>query len=151
MKKEKFKVIDFIRELIVVLDLRLENFPKSEIEIKARIKSNSYDLLELAYEANSLENIARKQELINKMIAKIKVVDFLVNLSYDKKLIGAKQYIKIGKRLDDIARYTGGWLKSLNQAESSLSKNKNDEDKGREEEETLLENVSGKNSTNPIT
>lgn len=151
MKPEKFKVIDFIRELIVVIDIRLDNFPKKELEIKNRIKSNSYDLLELAYEANSIENIEKKKELIYKMLAKVKVIDFLVNLSLDRDLIAKKHYLKLGARLDDIARYTGGWLKSLNQAESSLGKNKNDEDKGREEEETLPENVSNKNSTDPIT
>ena len=38
MKKEKFKVIDFIRELIVRVEKELENFPKKDIEIKNRIK-----------------------------------------------------------------------------------------------------------------
>lgn len=38
-KRKSFKVIDFIRELIVVLDLRLENFPK-------KVKMNSMFLVE---------------------------------------------------------------------------------------------------------
>ena len=52
MKEEKFKVINFIRELIVYTDTYLENFPKKDIEIKNRIKNLSYDLLEIAYKAN---------------------------------------------------------------------------------------------------
>lgn len=50
MKDEKFKVINFIRKLIVNLDSLLDNFPKKDIELKNRIRTNSYDLLELAYE-----------------------------------------------------------------------------------------------------
>ena len=34
MKEEKFKVINFIRELIIYIDKNLENFPRKEIEIK---------------------------------------------------------------------------------------------------------------------
>ena len=60
MKKEKFKVIDFIRELIVRIDKNLDNFPKKDIEIKNRLRNNCYDLLEVAYEANTTENIEKK-------------------------------------------------------------------------------------------
>ena len=44
MKEEKFKVINFIRELILLIDSKMENFPKKEIELKNRIKMNSYDI-----------------------------------------------------------------------------------------------------------
>ena len=36
MKEEKFKVINFIRELVVYLDKYLDNFPRKDIEIKNR-------------------------------------------------------------------------------------------------------------------
>ncbi len=52
MKEEKFKVINFIRKLVVNLDNLLDNFPKKDIELKNRIRENSYDLLELAYECH---------------------------------------------------------------------------------------------------
>lgn len=41
MKQEKFKVINFIRELIVTIDKELSNFPKKDIELKNRIR-NTY-------------------------------------------------------------------------------------------------------------
>ena len=113
MKEEKFKVIDFIRKLILIVDKELENFPKKELEIKNRMRTSTYDLLEIAYEANSSKNIEYKEKLLNKMIAKVKIIDFLVNFSYDKKLITNKKYLKIATRLDDIAKYTNGWMKSL--------------------------------------
>ena len=52
MKEEKFKIIQFIRELIVTIDNELDNFPKKDIELKNRIRNSSYDILELAYQAN---------------------------------------------------------------------------------------------------
>ena len=52
MKEEKFKVIQFIRELILKIDKELDNFPKKDIEIKVRIRNASFDLLEIVYKAN---------------------------------------------------------------------------------------------------
>ena len=45
MKEEKFKAINFIRELVIYIDKYLDNFPKKDIE-KNRIRNLSYDLLE---------------------------------------------------------------------------------------------------------
>ena len=48
------------------------------------------------------------------MIAKIKVIDFLLNLAHDKNIITAKKYYKFGNKIDDIIKYTNGWLKQIN-------------------------------------
>lgn len=111
MQKEKFKVINFIRELLVNIDKNLENFPKKDIEIKNRIRNLSYDLLELAYKANITNE--NKNDYINDIIAKIKVLDFLLNLCYDKEIINMKRYTKFGEKLDDILKYSIGWQKSI--------------------------------------
>ena len=116
MKEEKFKVINFIRELIIYLDKYLDNFPKKDIEIKSQLRNSSYKMLELAYKANikNVDNI----EYINDIIVQVKVVDFLLNLCYDKQIINLKRYTKFGEKLDDILKYSIGWQKSI------LSKNK---------------------------
>lgn len=114
MKEEKFQVINFIRNLIIEIDKELTNFPKKDIELKNRIRNNSYDLLELVYEANVTSKDIEKKKLLEKSIAKIKIIDFLMNLSYDKMLINSKKYIKLGQKMDDIIKYTTGWMKSLN-------------------------------------
>lgn len=113
MKEEKFKVINFIRKLIVDLDNLLDNFPKKDIELKNRIRINSYDLLELAYEANITHNNYIKKRILEKALAKIKIIDFLVNLCYDKQIINSKKYVKFGNSIDDITKYLIGWMKSL--------------------------------------
>ena len=90
MQQEKFKVIGFIRDLINNVDKNLENFPKKDIEIKNRIRNASYDLLELAYEANTTEEITAKISIINN-----------------------KRYIKFGESIDEIVKYLVGWKKSI--------------------------------------
>ena len=59
MKEEKFKVINNIRELLVIIDNELDNFPKKDIEIKNRIRNNSYDLLEIVYYANNTKQLQK--------------------------------------------------------------------------------------------
>lgn len=115
MREEKFKIIQFIRDFLIRVDNELDNFPKKDIEIKNRIRNSSYDLLELSYEANTTQDVEDKKRHLLKMIAKTKVVDFLLNLSYDKQLITEKKYYKLAKRMDDIVKYTAGWLKKLDQ------------------------------------
>ena len=112
MKEEKFKVIDFIRELIVYMDLHLQNFPRKEIALKPKLKMESYELLEIAYKAN-ITNEQKRIDLIEDMIAKVKVIDFLLNMCYDKQIINSKRYVKFGTKLDDIIKYASGWKKSL--------------------------------------
>lgn len=116
MKEEKFKVINFIRELVIYIDKYLDNFPKKDIEIKNRIRNLSYDLLELAYKANITKG--NKNDYINDIIAKIKVLDFLLNLCYDKEIINIKRYTKFGKKLDDILKYSIGWQKSISEKDN---------------------------------
>ena len=113
MQQEKFKVIGYIRNLINNVDKNLENFPKKDIEIKNRTRNSSYDLLELAYEANTTEDDGIKISIINKCIAKAKIIDFLVNLSYEKQIINNKRYIKFGESIDEIIKYLVGWKKSI--------------------------------------
>ena len=76
MKTEKFKIIQFIRELILMIDKDMVNFPKKDIELKNRIRMNSYDILEMAYEANGVQDVQYKKMVLQRVIAKIKIVDF---------------------------------------------------------------------------
>lgn len=113
MKEEKFKIIQYIRELIVNIDNNLDNFPKKDIELKNRIRNISYVLLELAYEANTVADNDKKLELLYKLIAKLKLTDFLINLCYDKQIINQKRYLKFGEKIDDISKFTAGWIKTI--------------------------------------
>lgn len=110
MKLEKFKVIDSIRQFVVECTKRLENFPKKEIEISSKIKKNTYEMLEIAYYTNSLEDIPEKIKQIQLLLAKAKLIDFLLEIALDNNYITKKQYVKLADRLGDIEKYSTGWL-----------------------------------------
>ena len=122
MEKEKFKLINFIRELILYIDKNLDNFPKKDIELKNRIRNTSYDLLEIAYIANTSKNNEYKIELVEQIIAKVKIIDFLLNMCYDKQIINSKRYFKFGTNLDDIIKYANGWKNALASNNSKAKK-----------------------------
>lgn len=112
MKEEKFKSIQFVRELIVYLDDMLENFPKKDMEIKRAIREESYEMLKLVYSANVTSDLKLRRQNLEQVIVRAKVIDFMVNLAYDKKIINQKKYLKVGQRLDDIIKYVTGWIKA---------------------------------------
>ena len=112
MKKEKFVVINCIRELIVNIDKYLVNFPKRDIEITQQISIISKEMLLLAYEANASENKEKRKDIQEKIIARLKYLDFLINLCYDKQIINGKRYLKFGESIDYILKYANGWRKS---------------------------------------
>lgn len=115
MKVEKFKILQHIRELLILIDNEMDNFSKKDIELKNRIRNNSFDKLKLAYEANTITDVQLKINLLLKLLAKLKIIDFLLNLSYDKKIITSKKYIKFGNKIGDILKYANGWIKALSQ------------------------------------
>lgn len=112
MKKEKFVVINCIGELILNIDKYLINFPKRDIEIKQQISIISKEMLLLAYEANASENKEKRKDIQEKIIARLKYLDFLINLCYDKQIINGKRYLKFGESIDYILKYANGWRKS---------------------------------------
>lgn len=113
MRDEKFKVIQFSKELIQDIENYLDNFPRKDLELKSRIKNVSYDILEKLYIANTIADELRKKQLLYEIIAKIKFLDALLNLCYDKQIINNKRYLKFGNRMDDILKFTNGWLKKM--------------------------------------
>ena len=110
MKQEKFKVVDCIRQFIKSLSFNLDSFPKKEYELKERIKKNAYDILEIAYEANTTEVIELKINLINKMLAKIRLIDFLLDMAVEFNFLINKKYLKMANSLADIEKFSRGWL-----------------------------------------
>lgn len=114
MKYEKFKIANLVKELIINVDQNLTNFPKKEIELKHIIKQTSYELLPIIYEGNVTTDMNKRQNFQEKAIAKLKYMDFLINLCYDKKIINGKKYLKFGESIDNIIRYVIAWKNANN-------------------------------------
>ena len=112
MKNEKFVIVNLIKDLIQNIDRNLVNFPKKEIEIKREIVISSYSLLRMAYEANTTTNIEKRIDLQENIIAKIKYLDFFINVCYEKQIITSKKYLRFGESLENIIRYVTAWKNS---------------------------------------
>ena len=110
MKKDKFFILNLVKELIADIDKYLINFPNKEIELKREIKENTYKMLLEVYEANCTTDILKRKNIQESIIAKIGYLDFLINLCYDKQLINGKKYLKFGESLNYILKYVNGWL-----------------------------------------
>ena len=109
MKYEKFKIVNLVKDLIITIDKNLVNFPKKEIELKHIIKQTAYELLPIIYEGNVTTNLDKRQNLQESAIAKLKYLDFLINLCYDKQIINGKKYLRFGENIDNIIRYIVAW------------------------------------------
>lgn len=112
MKKEKFIVVNLVKDMIVNIDKYFINFPKKDMELKNSLKNVSNSILLDVYTANTTTNIEKRIDLQESVIAKIKYLDFLVNLIYDKKIINSKRYLKFGEDLEYILKYVNGWKNS---------------------------------------
>ncbi len=105
--KDNFKIIINIKKTILYLDKVLINFPNNEKVLKDKIGSTMYDILELTYLANELNDKIYKK----KIIVKIKMIDFYLKISCDKKYISYKKYIKISNYLLNILKSLYAWVK----------------------------------------
>lgn len=106
--KDTLKIIVNYKKTIIYLDKIISNFPNNEKVLKDKIRINMYDTLELMYIANSANNRTLFQK---KIIAKIKMLDFYLKISLDKKYISYKKYQKICNHLFDNLKLIYGWIK----------------------------------------
>lgn len=112
MKTDKFKIANLTKDLIINVDKYLVNFPRKEIELKIAIREATYRLLEIIYLANETYDTERRTALQEEAIAKMKYIDFLLNLCYDKQIIDKKKYLKFGITLEQILTYVYAWRKT---------------------------------------
>ena len=108
--KDNFKIITKIKRMIIYIDKIIVNFPANEKVLKDKITSSMYDILELTYLANEINNDKRILYK-KKIITKFKMVDFYFKIACDKKYISYKKYIKIGNHLLEIIKQVYGWIK----------------------------------------
>lgn len=117
-------IITNIKKTYIFFDKLLINFPTRELEIKQKIKELIYELLEFAYKANNEERNDRRLYFQSEMITKIKLLDFMINISYDKKAITKKQMLSIGKHLTNINILIKAWMKSDEKNKEPISEDK---------------------------
>ena len=109
MNKDRFNVINNVKDFINYMDTLLVNYPRTSFNLKNRIEVTSYDLLELLFLTNIIDNRINNQKII---ISKISMLDYYLEISYNKKYISFKK-MNIGiTKLDTIKKMVLGWIKS---------------------------------------
>lgn len=107
--KDSLNIITELKKTILYLDKIVVNFPSNERVLKDKIREELYDLLEILYMANEFRDKRKKYQF--KAIVKIKMLDFYLKVSCDKKYISYKKYQKVSLHLLDILRLLYGWIK----------------------------------------
>lgn len=91
----------------------LIKYPKYEkYAIVNEIRRNMYTSLKYILYANKIANKYNKIEILNKLDAEIAMQSFLVRLSYKNRYINISNYYEWSKRLEEIGKILGGWIKS---------------------------------------
>ena len=109
MNNDKFIIARYIKDFIKMLDDYLLNYPKKYFELRNRLVSDSYELLELVYLAN-YTSISDRKNIQLKSLMKINIIDFYIEESYKKKIISEKQGIRLSNSLMIINKMLHKWI-----------------------------------------
>lgn len=89
------------------------NFPKTErFGVGKKIDQSFLDCLEWSFAASYLPP-ERKVILLEKILSRLDVLKFFLQLAWETKLVHTEQYIDLSKKLEEIGRMLGGWKKGL--------------------------------------
>lgn len=91
----------------------LIKYPKLEkYALTSEIRKSMFETLRLILYANKIANKNVRLNAINKIDAEISTQKFFVRFSYKNKYISHNNYFEWSKRLDEIGKIIGGWIKS---------------------------------------
>lgn len=107
--KDNFRITINIKKFIYYIKKTVLNFPNNEKVLKDSIIKTLYEVLELTYYANELEDRLNIQANI---LAKIKMINYYLHESCDKKYISLKKLSISGEFLLNITKGVYGWINS---------------------------------------
>lgn len=91
----------------------LKKYPKSEkYSLTSEMRKSMFETIRLILYANKIANRGIRLQTINKIDAEISSQKFFVRFSYKNKYISHSNYFEWSKRLDEIGKIIGGWIKS---------------------------------------
>ena len=101
------KHYDFMCYFFPVID----NFPKREkFALCTRIKNRVFNILDLIVDAN--ETYGSNIRFLNRIDNELKKLKFQVRFAKDRKHLSIRKHEIVIKKLDEIGRLLGGWIKS---------------------------------------
>jgi len=107
-------IIHKVYELYLVFYKINEKIPKKDrYTLGIKIEKLIIDLLELFFLALN-EYGEEKNIILNKSDIKLKTIKLMIRLAYEIKTISQDEYILLEKKVLEIGKMLGGWIKSEN-------------------------------------
>ena len=108
-----FILLNNTKKTIIYINKQLINYPKSELVLKENIERNMYEIIELIFSFNINDNIRIKNKYIKDLLIKLAMLDFYMNISYEKEIINKKRYISVANFILEIRKICYGILKNV--------------------------------------
>lgn len=91
----------------------LNKFPKAEkFAMVVHIKDSMFTSLKIVLRANKIyRNQAARVDALNALDAEVQLQKILVRLAHQYRYISNSNYMEWSRRLDEIGRLLGGWIK----------------------------------------
>ena len=94
-------------DLVLEIHRRVENFPRvHRYSIGEKIKNISFDLLDVIIKANSVK---QKTEILREAGATTEKLKIYIRLTFDLKIMGAKGFEYLTRKMDEISRQVSKW------------------------------------------
>lgn len=104
--QDKLILNNKIKKTIIYVEKIIDNFPNKYYVLKDKIILSFYQLLELAYKAN----IHKEKIYMKEILVKIRMIEYYIKVSFNKKLISYKKFDNIGKYLLEINKMVNSWI-----------------------------------------
>ena len=95
--------------LIEIFKITKEFTREYKYTIGEKLKDETMELIMQIYRANNQKDKGKNLEII---LEKILIIELLLRLSRDIRVLSLKKYTRVIQITDEIARQTQGWLKS---------------------------------------
>jgi len=91
----------------------LDNFPKKKrYTLGEKIENNILVLIEIISLAN-IQIRTMREPIIYNASAKCELIKILIRMSFDLSLIDGRRYLDLEKKIQEIGKMIGGWIKFL--------------------------------------
>ena len=92
-----------------------KNFPREyKYTLGQKLKEEITELVVMIYKANTARH---KEQHIAAILERVQVVQLLIRLSHDMRLLPRKHYADLAEKTDTLARQAQGWLQSSEKRE----------------------------------
>jgi len=112
-----FSLLNNTKKTTFYINKLLINYPKKETVLINSIEQNMYNLIELIFSYNINTTNRIKEKYLKDIIVKLSMLDYYMNISYEKKIISKKQFTSSSNFIIEIRKITYGILRTQKEAD----------------------------------